>query len=759
MTSNNILQAINTWIAFDLEWEPESEHLANNAASYSHYQPYNTDFTSVTSLPSAKDYHKILTFGYEDSHGRKGTLDISDFNNYPIPNKAFLQAIKDKLLQYRYCFAWGSKAIKYRNEGTGNLEGIYGDLFMLDANFRVNGIGSIVRYDKFSGIPYIKNNGNNYGNNNKSTTDIDILKVFAKPLVKYVIFRNKYKSLRLHEVATVLLGYGKLDNKSGASIIEMSIEERKAYCIHDAHLVAELVKINDGNILKIMQVIANHTGLKLEEVCHKGMTGIWTKMLNDAISKKVALIGFDNLPSAIRKLYSSNHRHSYSEYRQIEEDFEEWELHGEEEHEDEEEFNYDKKDKQEDDDASWYSAKSKYPHHKERGEANESYKKYKGATVLEPVRGLHRDVYLFDVTSLYPTMIIKYNLSPETINCSCCKNNPKTKEVLTSEILHDCKYIPREGCYWICQRRKGLFAKMLQELTEQRIKYKNSDLEVESQAIKAIINSGYGVFGHPYFKYYDPRVAELVTAFGRHTLTMMQDISHGLGFGILYGDTDSLFVNNVRSAEGANNFISECKSKLGIDVGHEKTFSKLILVGKKHYVGILSNSDKEPIIKGMEALKSDRPEFIHRVFRQLVNDIKYGNSPIPKLKQALQELNSRKVPPELLAISLVLRREPEEYEHSCKQSRLGAKLGLHKGDTLVYYKSDIKKPVYDTKTKQHLLQVISESDDPNDISYAKYKEMLLNSVKDILEILGYDIEKDLLCSKILMNSIYFKGHA
>jgi DNA polymerase I len=397
-------------------------------------------------------------------------------------------------------------------------------------------------------------------------------------------------------------------------------------------------------------------------------------------------------------------------------------------------------------------------HSKPKRNTKEYYKKYKGAIVIDPQRGLHSDVYLFDVTSLYPTMIIKYNLSPETVNCSCCKNNLKARELFMPDILKDCKYIPtKEECYWICQRRMGLFAKILQDLTEQRIKYKNGGLEIESQAIKAIINSGYGVFGHPYFKYYDPRVAELVTAFGRHTLAMMQDIASSIGFNILYGDTDSLFVNNVKTIEDAKNFISECKSKLGVDVGHEKSFSKLILVSKKHYIGILSDSDKEPIIKGMEGIKSDRPEFIHRVFRQLVKDIKHGNDPIAKLKQALDELNNRKVPPELLAISLVLRKNPEEYEHSCKQSQLGAKLGLRKGDTLVYYKSHIKQSVYDTKTKQQLLQVISESDNSKDISYAKYKEMLVNAIKDILAILDYDIEGDLLLSKKkLMDSSYFR---
>ena len=54
--------------------------------------------------------------------------------------------------------------------------------------------------DTFTGIPYIKFNNYN-GNDSGSTIDIDLLQVFAKPLVKYVIFKNRYKSLHLHEVS------------------------------------------------------------------------------------------------------------------------------------------------------------------------------------------------------------------------------------------------------------------------------------------------------------------------------------------------------------------------------------------------------------------------------------------------------------------------------------------------------------------------------------------------------------------------------
>ena len=79
---------MDNWIAFDLEWEPSG----NNVVLDSRQSCNNSDFTSSTSVPPAQDYHKILTFGYEDSYGDNGTFDISDFKDRPDPGKAFLAA-------------------------------------------------------------------------------------------------------------------------------------------------------------------------------------------------------------------------------------------------------------------------------------------------------------------------------------------------------------------------------------------------------------------------------------------------------------------------------------------------------------------------------------------------------------------------------------------------------------------------------------------------------------------------------------------
>ena len=122
----------DNWIAFDLEWQPEvlSQSIPENINSEFLVQHRDMGkLTSGTSVPPESNYYdRIITFGYEDSQGNKQALDISDFSGSPNPDKAFLMTIRDKLLQYRYCFAWGSKAVKHLNEVTGKLEGINGDL-------------------------------------------------------------------------------------------------------------------------------------------------------------------------------------------------------------------------------------------------------------------------------------------------------------------------------------------------------------------------------------------------------------------------------------------------------------------------------------------------------------------------------------------------------------------------------------------------------------------------------------------------------
>ena len=144
-----------------------------------------------------------------------------------------------------------------------------------------------------------------------------------------------------------------------------------------------------------------------------------------------------------------------------------------------------------------------------------------------------------------------------------------------------------------------------------------------SQALKVMMNSIYGLFGSDgIFAFQDYRVAELVTAFARLKLLEMKQIANDqFQMNIVYGDTDSIFVSGTSNAEHDHNlpvaaFTAACKRNLGVDVDHQNTFVRSILLSKKHYIGI--QADGKVIIKGMEGKKRDRPPFFSHVFNQLI---------------------------------------------------------------------------------------------------------------------------------------------
>ena len=143
-----------------------------------------------------------------------------------------------------------------------------------------------------------------------------------------------------------------------------------------------------------------------------------------------------------------------------------------------------------------------------------------------------------------------------------------------------------------------------------------------------MMNSIYGLFGSDgIFAFQDYRVAELVTALARLKLLEMKTIAKDqFQMNIIYGDTDSIFVSS--NAEHDHNlpvaaFTAACKQNLEVDVDHQNTFVRSILISKKHYVGV--QADGKVIIKGMEGKKRDRPPFFNQVFNQLIDNYKNNN--------------------------------------------------------------------------------------------------------------------------------------
>ena len=504
----------------------------------------------------------------------------------------------------------------------------------------------------------------------RGQTHIDLYNVFGKPMVQTTIFKNAYRTLKLDEVSKAVLGDsslktsgGKYKGLTGKYIQTLAIEEQKKYVLRDAELVMQLSKYNNSEVLDAMKSISEITGLNFERVCRTGISTWWASI-------------FDNMVSNEECQALVNRK---GEQHELELELE-----------------------------------------------------YIGGHVIQPKKGFYHNLIVVDVASLYPTMAILYNISFDTVNCQCCKDNLISN--VDKGITKDCK-IQKE--YWICRQKHGAFPKKLKIFKDERLKQKNLGNQVKQLALKILINGGYGVFGSRYFKYRDLRVAELITAYGRYTLSKMQEIAKDMGFEIVYGDTDSLFLYYNTTAYGStatnpsNDIISrfqeECNRQLGVEVEHAKIYTTAIISDKKkHYVGWSGIQGKEPDIVGMEGDKNDRPKWINTVFRQTVDDIVVNNTnPIPNLKQAVFDLESGNVNPELLKRSSRLSKNPEEYENENDRKRkIGLVVGARKGDIIEYFESDSKE---------------GYSLNSQDISIKRYKLMLWKAVKDILEIAAYDI--------------------
>jgi DNA polymerase, archaea type len=285
--------------------------------------------------------------------------------------------------------------------------------------------------------------------------------------------------------------------------------------------------------------------------------------------------------------------------------------------------------------------------------------KYKGALVLDPKSGIYHNTAVVDAASLYPTMAIRYNLSFDTVNCKCCKNNPVVQVKLNSSFFKGCKFIVKNQC-WICRKREGAFPKKLKIFRRERLHQKILGNKAKQLALKILINGGYGIFGHTKFRYYNPMAAELVTTYGRYTLAKMQDIAKKLGFQIIYGDTDSLFLNRLPFKNSLNKFQKLCREQLDIEIEVKNNYSTLILSsGKKHYIGYENGLID---IVGYEGKKSDRCEFVKGIFNDVITSIvKSNTNPVPNLVKAMRALESGRVNPRLLKKSIRLGQNPMDY--------------------------------------------------------------------------------------------------
>lgn len=363
----------------------------------------------------------------------------------------------------------------------------------------------------------------------------------------------------------------------------------------------------------------------------------------------------------------------------------------------------------------------------------------KGGFVLNPKVGIHQNVLVMDFKSLYPTLIQTFLIDPLS---------------RVDRVINPLK-TPNGFSF---SRDHHILPEKIKNLLEKRAEAKRLKNGNLSQAVKILMNSFYGVMGSSGCRFYQEDLPDAITGTGQWLLKTVISFLEEKGLSVLYGDTDSLFVEfkskENYEVEGANvvasvnhfiqkRLLDEYAVDSKLEIQYDKFFKKLILTStrgvgegaKKRYAGLmLKNTEdglkEEIVLTGMEYVRSDWSLLARNFQYELIRRIFYNENHEEFIYQTLKELEDKKHDHELVLVKK-LTKPIEEYVKNIPPHVKAAKLLLdHKGIT--------KRRLEFVMTKRGAIPI----ELPHaDIDYDYYIERQLAPVADsILSLIGESFE-------------------
>ena len=211
---------------------------------------------------------------------------------------------------------------------------------------------------------------------------------------------------------------------------------------------------------------------------------------------------------------------------------------------------------------------------------HEKSEKYEGAYVKDPIVGMHKWVMSFDLNSLYPHLIMQYNISPETLMGRPFKEKAITVDKMLDnkvdgsimQSLKDKNVTLTPNGALFRKNKRGFLPELMQSIYDDRVKYKRLLLEAKQEyentkdpklkkdisrydniqmAKKISLNSAYGAIGNNWFRYFNLLVAEAITTSGQLSIRWIERSlnrylnqtlkTDGLDY-VIASDTDSVYI-------------------------------------------------------------------------------------------------------------------------------------------------------------------------------------------------------------------------
>ncbi|KKM73544.1 hypothetical protein LCGC14_1409430, partial [marine sediment metagenome] len=310
----------------------------------------------------------------------------------------------------------------------------------------------------------------------------------------------------------------------------------------------------------------------------------------------------------------------------------------------------------------------------------------RGGHIFEPLIGVFDQVVELDFSSMYPSLMANFNISSETINCKCCKEDG-------TGII-----VPGGGGFHICSKREGIISKSISLPLKKRLYYKeynktHDDLRYKftDMALKWVLVVSFGYLGFKNARFGKIEAHQTVCAFAREFLMRSAEIATKYGCKIIHGIVDSIYLQDIKGRTSeefeaiTRKVADEITDSTDITMSWDGLFNIIVFLPSRaepdipalsHYWGIKNNGELK--VRGIEVRRRDIPKIVKDaqfafidVF-QGVKTVAEFNEIIPKAKKKLFEYVERvysgEVSRDELTIKQKISRSPNQYKVNSYQA-------------------------------------------------------------------------------------------
>ena len=311
-----------------------------------------------------------------------------------------------------------------------------------------------------------------------------------------------------------------------------------------------------------------------------------------------------------------------------------------------------------------------------------------GGLVYQPIIGLHRDVAEIDFVSMYPGIMARFNVSPETVG----PPRPGAAHVPELDL-------------WVARDRPGLVPQTLQPLLEKRIAFKTRGAQMpawdprralfkaRAAAHKWLLVTCFGYLGYKNARFGRIEAHQAVTAYSRECLLRAKEAAEDAGFEALHLYVDGLWVHKpgCRTTAEIQPLLDEITARTRLPIALEGIYRWVAFLpsrGNEHipvanrYFGVFQDGALK--VRGIEARRRDTPPFIAGTQMGILERLAVADDveQIPELlpgildflRGQLHRLRARSVPAEDLLVTQKLSREVHLYRSPSPAARAALQL-------------------------------------------------------------------------------------